>query len=99
MLWDGRGERTENDCWARGAGLYLWSPGWSALIVHLPLPSRSTRAPFTRQMPTEVASAVKTTGRPEAAAAEIAYEVPPASASSGGIELKTIVWPSRSFGT
>ena len=61
-------------------------PAWSALIVQVPAPVRDTVDPDTVQMPALVASAEKTTERPDLAVAVTEYAVPP----DGAVDVKSI---------
>ena len=67
-------------------------PDWFALTVQVPAPTRETVEPETVQMPALLAAALKLTGSPELAVAEIAYEGPPTTAPLGAVDVKVIVW-------
>ena len=60
---------TPNDCCARAAAAYVPLPGWSALIVQVPVPTKDTDEPDTVQTPALDESAEKTTPSPEVALA------------------------------
>jgi hypothetical protein len=59
--------------------------------VHVPLPIGVTVEPVTVHTPASAGSAVKTTDNPDPAIAETAYARPPAIASCGAVDVKTIV--------
>jgi hypothetical protein len=90
-LFDGIPLRTENDCCTWGAARYLESPGWFALIVQVPAPRGVTVESATLHTPASAGSAENTTGNPDPAVADTTYGCPPAIASCGGVDVKTIV--------
>jgi hypothetical protein len=63
---------TVNDCCTCGAAVCVASPGWSASIVQVPAPTSATDDPETVQTPALLASAEKTTARPDVALAPTA---------------------------
>jgi hypothetical protein len=63
-----------------------------AFTVHVPAPTRETVAPETVQTPALLAAALKLTGRPELAVAEMAYDGPPTTAPLGAVDVNLIVW-------
>jgi hypothetical protein len=58
--------------------------------VHVPARSGHTEPLETEQAPALVGSRLRETGRPELATASAAYGSPPATATAGGVERKTI---------
>jgi hypothetical protein len=81
---------TPNDCCTRAAAAYVPLPAWSALTVHVPVPTKETDEPDTVHTPALEESAEKTTASPDVALAVTVYAGSPAMMPDGAVEVKLI---------
>ena len=70
--------------------LILSSPPWSALIRHVPAPTKDTTLPINVQTPELDGDVESPTGRPELAVAKTVYVCPPTVVAGGAVDVKVI---------